>query len=153
MANNFSLKSVIIIVIATALIVIVMSYLIFSYIPQQKKLDLISDYKKASYEAILCQYTCPLELQKTTENKTELLPNLNCVKACSDSLKQKNLNPEAFSVNDLKNDNFFSDILTLVDNCKKQSLNQTSLSLDTKSYVSCVSLNIKKLNQTYGYIN
>ncbi|MFA5993038.1 MAG: hypothetical protein WC796_05005 [Candidatus Pacearchaeota archaeon] len=153
MAKSFSLKSVVTIAIVVAVIAIALSYVVFSYMPQQKKVNLINDYKKASYEAILCQYSCPLELQQNAQNKTELLPQTDCVKNCSSALNQKNLSSDVFSANDLKNDNFFNDLLSLVNNCKKQSLNQTSLSLNTQSYVDCVSTNIKGLTTTYNYIN
>jgi len=152
MTKNFSSKSVVAIIIVTALIVLALSYLVFSYLPQQKKLNLINDYKKASYEAILCQYSCPLELQKNAQNQTELLPKSDCVKGCSNTLQQKNLSSDVFSADDLKNDNFFSDLLLLVNNCKKQSLNQTSFSINTQEYVDCVSIKIKGLNQNYSYI-
>ena len=140
----------IIIAVVLILIISIVIYYEYKYLPEQNKKIKILEYKKEFYNSILCEYNCPLKLQEY-KNKTQLLPEAVCVKSCTKDFK-KNNNSTAFSSIDLNQDNLIIDINKLVQDCKKQSLNSTTLSIDNSVLFSCSVKSLKTLRQKYDYL-
>jgi len=139
-----------IIIIVVIVLVFVGGYYLKDYQDKQKKISEINDYKKGFYDGILCQYECPLTLQNMS-NKTEMLPELNCVKDCSAPFKAK-FSSVSYTKPELERDNLLKDIDGVVANCKKTSMNMTALKLDNVAYFNCAAKGVEGLKQNYTYL-
>src|SRR3989344_2132296 len=92
-------KKVVYAVIITAVVVFLISYGVFKYYPEQKKLSDLNSYRRALYGSIACQYSCPLESQiiNNKTGETELLPGLECVKSCTSSFRALQISNSSIS--------------------------------------------------------
>jgi hypothetical protein len=149
--NNNFMAFVIILIVVVALGVYV--YESDQTYKVKRNSDLLS-YKKSLYETVFCQYNCPLKFQ-LYQNKTQLLPDLECVKNCTIDFKKKysptNLNKLNFTKQELGNDNFFNDIELLVENCKKQSTNPSSI-INNSEFFSCSIKGLELVKERYNYL-
>ena len=148
-------KKVIYSVIITAIVVFLVAYIVFKYYPEQKKLSDLNSYRKALYESISCQYSCPLESQ-VVENKTgesELLPGLECVKSCTSSFRALQISNSSVSDSELQADGLVNDITSTVNGCKQKAFNNSTFKVDTSAYFPCVSEDLISLKQKYSYLN
>jgi hypothetical protein len=151
MTNSKNKNSILIIVIVVIIIaVFVGGYYLRSYLDLQKKNQAINDYKKGFYDGLLCQYNCPLTLQNMS-NKTEMLPALDCVKACSTPFKTK-FASVSYTQAELSRDNLLKDIDGVVQDCKKKAMNMTALKLDNSAYFNCASIEVSDLKSNYTYL-
>ncbi|MBI2632036.1 hypothetical protein HYW75_03465 [Candidatus Pacearchaeota archaeon] len=149
------------------LILIIAAFFLFyslKYLPEKNKVSDINLYKKALYDSILCQFSCPL-LPSKSQNTTVFLPDQICQKICIAELKAMNLNTTKYSQQDLISDNLASDINNIILDCKnlysiKQpivngtSSNNTSqtIPINTTAYFPCVKLGLIGLQDNYPYI-
>jgi hypothetical protein len=141
----------VIFIIIIILLILLAGYGYFlKYLPKQNKDIKIIEYKKDFYKSILCEYSCPLKSQEY-KNKTRLLPEIECVKDCTENFKQKN-NHTIFSSVELNQDNLIKDIDAVIKECKKQSLNTTSFSLNDSLLFSCSSQRLAELGKRYDYL-
>jgi hypothetical protein len=119
----------------------------------KRNLDLLS-YKKGLFQTVFCQYGCPLKFQ-LYQNKTQLIPDLDCVKNCTTEFKKEYssaaLNKLNFTKQELANDNFFNDIELLVENCKKQSTDSASL-INNSQFFSCSIKGLELVRERYNYL-
>ncbi len=156
--SNYKLFTIILVVI---ILTFAISAYIFKYMPEQKKKAEIQSYKKAMFDSVACQYSCPLESQqipvndsKTGKivNKTQLLPGLECVKNCTAAYKQQFEAGSSITDKELLEDNFLKDIQTVIVDCRKASLNTTTLTTDNVFFFSCTTTNIQNLKTNYTYL-
>lgn len=153
------LYSLIILIIAALFL-----YYGLEYLPEKNKVDNINTYKKAIYDSILCQFTCPL-LPSISQNTTVFLPDQLCQKICIAELKAKNLNTTKYSQQDLISDNLATDINNIILDCKnlhtikhpivnETSSNNTSqtIPINTTAYFPCVKQGLNGLQDKYPYI-
>lgn len=112
------------------------------------------DYKKSLYGTVFCQYSCPLKFQ-LYQNKTQLIPDLDCVKNCTADFKKKYnsavLNKLNFTKQELANDNFFNDLELLIENCKKQSTDPASL-INNSQFFGCSVKGLELVQEKYNYL-
>lgn len=140
-------------VVITAVVVFGLSYMYFKYMPEHAKVSELKEYKKALYSSVLCQYSCPLTPQNDSKNKTQMLPGLECVKKCTDDIRNLKIINSTFTEQDLKDDSFVADVSLAIDNCKKSTLNNVTLSIDNLQYFPCVSSGLEALKSKYSYLN
>lgn len=123
-------------------------------VDKTKRTSDINSYKKNLYETVICQYSCPLKLQDY-QNKTQLLPDFNCVADCTKNFKSKfsteTLNNLNFTKEELARDNFFNDIETIVENCKTTSVDSYS-GMNNSKFFSCSIQGLKQIKENYSYL-
>lgn len=144
-------------IIAAAIIVVfaLAAYFLYGYINEQARYNEIKEYKKGFYEGILCEYSCPISMQKVEiKNKTQerMLPTLDCIKSCTAQFKTKYANFKANS-SEINNDNLIKDMDSAVNICKKKALNISSMTLDNAAYFKCASESLENLKINYSYLN
>lgn len=144
-------KRTIIIGIVVAIILIGVAYQFYNkeIIEKGKKTSEILNYKKAFYEAVICQYSCPLKLQDI-KNVSQLLPDAICVKTCNEKFK-KSYN-QNYTKEDLYKDNLFIDMAQVIQNCGKESMDLNEKKVNNTIFFSCSSRELKNLNEKYPYI-
>jgi len=149
-------KSIFYTIIITAVIVFIVSYLIFSYIPNNKETSKLNEYKKALYDSIVCQYSCPLSLQEIN-NKTQEAPNAECVQSCTQELRDSQASGDIFSNAQLSNDNLIKDIEDVISVCKDASIRTNSKTnlpeLNSTIFFPCSSEALKEIKKDYSYLN
>jgi hypothetical protein len=146
------LRSIIFAVIITAVITFAISFLILKYIPETNQNLKINEYKKELYISTLCQYSCPLSLQKVG-NKTEYLPEQACVKSCTDKFKNNPSLSEDISNNQIKNDGLLSDMSNGIIDCKSTAVDVKSETLNNTLFFSCSIEKLNALKNKYNYLN
>ncbi len=139
-----------IIFIAIIVIVFIGGYFLKDYIDKQTRLKDVNQYKKGFYDGLVCQYSCPMSLQNVS-NKTQMLPDVDCVKSCSAAFKSKFA---SFSVKkeELGKDNLLTDIDNVVKECKKNTINTTSMSFNNTRYFNCAVKSLNDLKMNYSYL-
>ena len=120
------------------------------YLPKQKKETQIKEYKIELYKSILCEYSCPLSDQ-LYNNKTQLLPTLDCVKTCTLDFKTKWSN---FNVTkeELITDSLLPNIGLAIKDCKTSSFDETKMNVNNSLFFSCSIASLERLKQNYSYI-
>ena len=103
------------------------------------------------YNSVLCQYKCPLT-EQTLNNKTQLLPEVSCVKTCTDDFRQKEISKKSFNDNDLINDNLVGDLGDAINRCKAISLNNETLTINNTLFFSCSIESLEGLKANYTYL-
>jgi hypothetical protein len=153
--KNF--KTIMIIAVIVILIILALLYYLVYFPYQQKKLsekiraEGITDYKKDFYYGILCEYNCPLKPQEF-ENKTQIMPELDCIKNCTINFRTKYANNN-FTNKELTGDDILKDIKSSVDDCKKQSFNTDTFVLNNTEYFSCSGEKLFLLKEKYDYLD
>ena len=147
--NNFLAFLIILIVVIAIGIYIYESNQIYKV---KRNSDLLS-YKKSLYETVFCQYSCPLKFQ-LYQNKTQLIPDLDCIKNCTVEFKKVYssvaLNKFNFTKQELANDNFFNDIGLLIENCKKQSTGSSLI--NNSEFFTCSINGLELVKERYDYL-
>lgn len=144
-------KTKLILAIIIIVIIAVAGYYLYGNYQKQKKINDINDYKKGFYEGMLCEYNCPMTPQEY-KNKTQMLPELSCVKGCTGPFKTKFANAN-YTKKELENDNLLKDIDDAINYCKTHSVNMTSLTLNNTAYFNCAAKGMEGLKQNYTYLN
>ena len=113
----------------------------------------IQDYKIALYEAILCQYSCPLT-EGRIQDTPIVVPEPSCTQACSSKLRANGYSPDQFTEEELLNDSLLSDLEETISNCRTTSGVAEEKTVDNvRGFFDCTSPNLKKLKETYEYLN
>ena len=147
-------KQIVYAVVVTFIVTLIISYVLFKYIPSTQENNQLNEYKKALFSSTICQYSCPLE-EQVYQNKTQLLPGTECVKSCTESFRELQ-KWEQFSNEQLKNDNLIADVEKVVSACRTSSIlegNNTIPSIDNVNFFSCVSKDLESLKKNYPYLN
>lgn len=106
-------------------------------------------YKKAFYEAVLCEYSCPLKLH-TINNKTQLLPEAGCVKTCTEDFRK--MQNVTYKKEDLNKDNLALDMADVIKNCGTQTLNNETGERNNSEFFSCSVRDLRALRDKYNYL-
>ncbi len=131
--------------------IIVIGYFLYDYYQKQKRVNEINEYKKRFYEGMLCEYSCPMASQEY-KNKTQMLPEINCVKACVEPFKEK-YSDKSFKKEELEKDSLLKDIDDAIKKCKTGSVNMNNLSLDNSAYFNCSAKGLEGLREKYSYLS
>jgi len=136
--------------IAIIIIVFIGGYFLKDFLDKQNRIKDVNDYKKGFYDGLVCQYSCPMSLQDIS-NKTQMLPDVDCVKSCSAAFKQKY---SSFSAKkeELQRDKLLDDIDNLVKDCKKTTINATSITFNNTQYFDCATKSLSGLKTNYSYL-
>lgn len=145
---------VVIIIIVVALII---AYVYYS-INQEKEQNLkeVVDYKVKLFEGVVCEYQCPLKLQQY-ENRTQLLPDLKCVKACTQEFRIKYPNAN-YTKEQLSTDNFFNDFEKIITDCQSQSRiyadyeKSSQFTMNNSAFFECAGEKLPELRFRYPYL-
>ncbi len=137
--------------IAIIIIVFIGGYFLKEFLDKQNRIKDVNDYKRGFYAGLVCQYSCPMSLQNIN-NKTQMLPDVDCVKSCSTAFKSKF---STFSVKkeELQRDNLLADIDNVVKDCKKNTINTTAYSFNNTAYFNCAAKTLSGLKMNYSYLN
>lgn len=148
MEKNKKFKTILF--IAIILIVFIGGYFLKDFLDKQNRIRDVNNYKKGFYEGLVCQYNCPMTLQNMS-NKTQILPDIDCVKSCSNNFKQKYF---GFSVKqeELQRDNLLNDIDNAIKNCKKNTINTTAFTFNNTEYFDCAAKSLTGLKINYSYL-
>lgn len=144
-------KNVKVFVIIGLVILIALAFYLYIYqylLIQKKNLEIIN-YKRDLYTAVLCEYSCPMKLQ-SYQNKTQLLPDMECVKNCTNIFKQNN--PALFTKEDLTKDNLLKEISNSVQECRQESLDEETLTINNTIFFSCTTQKLSSLKDKYEYL-
>lgn len=141
-----------IIISAIAVLVVIALGVYFykaQYIPAQKRASELQEFRKSLYDSVLCEYKCPLTLQKY-KNTTQLLPEQNCVQTCTADFKVKS---EIINVTqiELNSDPLIKDISKVISACKSASIGQNN-TLNNTFFFNCSVEEIDKLKDNYNYL-
>ncbi len=141
-------KTMIFIVVIIA--VFVGGYFLKDFLDKQNKARDVNNYKRGFYDGLVCQYSCPMSLQNLS-NKTQMLPDVDCVKSCSAAFKNKFA---SFSVKkeELQKDNLLNDIDNVVKGCKKNTINTTANTFNNTAYFNCAVKSLSGLKMNYSYL-
>lgn len=151
-------KTTVYAVIIAVLITAVVFYIALKYIPDQKHNATVSEYKKALFDSVQCQYACPLSAQNVN-NQTQMLPDNACVQSCTTTLQSKLATGDIISNKEITSDNLVTDIQGVINNCKTQSTtsntNSTILAptIDTAKFFACVKDALTTIKAKYSYLN
>jgi hypothetical protein len=143
--RKFILLIVVVIIIAALLVYFLEFY------PKQQKEKGIEQYKKALYESVVCQYSCPLE-NLTIMNQTQLLPGTKCVAACIQQLKDKGYTKSLYTDGEMTQDFLIKDIEAVVVACRAQGTNNETGVQDNEKIMSCSVSGMNALKQNYAYL-
>ncbi|HLC78353.1 MAG TPA: hypothetical protein VJH92_04470 [Candidatus Nanoarchaeia archaeon] len=140
-------------VIITAIVIFLLTFAIFKYLPDQKRASEVNSYKKQIFDSVVCQYSCPLK-EQAIQNKTQLLPDQTCVQQCAGDLNTAKEESAKFSDNDLKTDTLYSDIEALVASCRTSSVDSSGTipKLDNVKFFDCVKQGLEGLKTNYSYL-
>ncbi|MDO8460613.1 MAG: hypothetical protein Q7S74_05865 [Nanoarchaeota archaeon] len=138
--------------IGVIIILILIGGYFYWYAPMEKKKKDMLDYKKAVYESVVCQYSCPA-VDVKFQNQTQLLPDPNCIKICTDRLKTTKLNMSAFTTDDLLKDNLFFDLDTVIRQCKTDNMDNSTGGIDNTAFFKCSANNVSMIKDKYDYLN
>jgi len=144
-------KYLITIILVIALIVL--SFLIYNKSNGDNDSDL-NNYKKALYESVLCQYSCPL-IEQEFNNITQYLPLKPCVESCINQFRALGLNDTKFSDETLINDNLVKDIEITIRACKLSSseeMNNTQR-INNEIFFKCSVDGLNSIKSNYTYLN
>ncbi len=139
------------IIATTIIITLLIVGFIFVYYPKQVKANKIDSYKKDAFNSIVCQYSCPL-VEQEFQNKTQLLPNTDCVKLCATEFQNNKIKYQGLSNKDLNNDDLINVTSKIIDDCRTNSLKEGTIELDNEKYFSCVSQSLETLKSQYSYL-
>ncbi|MEM3113354.1 MAG: hypothetical protein QXI33_02935 [Candidatus Pacearchaeota archaeon] len=139
------------IILTTIIITLLIIGFVFVYYPKQVKANKIDSYKKDVYSSILCQYSCPLKEQEF-QNKTQMLPDTECVKQCTLDLQIKKSRYTGIRGTDLGNDELVKDVSKVIDDCRTSSLIGDTFTLDNEKYFPCVTQKLESLKDKYDYL-
>src|SRR3989344_8252860 len=144
-------KYLITIILVIALIVL--SFLIYNKSNGDNDSDL-NNYKKALYESVLCQYSCPL-IEQEFNNITQYLPLKPCVESCINQFRALGLNDTKFSDETLINDNLVKDIEITIRNCKLSSSEEINNSqrINNEIFFKCSVDGLNSIKSNYTYLN
>ncbi len=133
------------------IVVFIGGYFLKDFTDKQNRLKDVNNYKKEFYYGLVCQYNCPMSSQNIS-NKAQMLPDLDCVKSCSTAFKNKY---STFSVKkeELQKDNLLNDIDNVVKECKKNTINTTSMSFNNTTYFDCTAKSLDALKMNYSYLD
>jgi hypothetical protein len=145
------LNNKIIYALVAIILILLLAYALFFYIPKQKEEIRLQEYKKSLFESSLCQYKCPLTIQKIG-NKTQELPDVICTQDCALTFRNQTSLGNSYTNEELQNDNLFADFEAEVISCGKQSL-INSTSINNSFYFSCISERLENLRSNYSYLN
>lgn len=148
---KISIKSIVL-VIVLIIIAAGLAYYFLKYAPEQKKKNDINSYKKSLYESILCQYQCPMK-NYTFQNQTQELQDRDCVVNCINELKNKGYLKDQFSNNEINQDSLAKDIEQVVEDCRQNSVNNSTGLLDSQKITNCAISSLQALKQNYSYLN
>lgn len=148
MKINRNLK--IILFVAIIIIVFIGGYFLKDFLDKQNRIKEVNSYKKGFYEGLVCQYNCPMSLQNMS-NKTQMLPDIDCVKSCSNTFKQK-FSSFSAKQEELQRDNLLNDIDLAVKNCKKNTINSTAYTFNNTEYFNCAAKSLDELKIKYNYL-
>ncbi len=139
-----------IIFITVIILVFIGGYFLKDFLDKQNRAKEVNDYKKGFYDGLVCQYGCPMSLQNVS-NKTQMLPDVDCVKGCSAGFKNKF---SSFSVKkeELQKDKLLDDIDNLVKECKKNTINTTAYTFNNTAYFDCAVKSLSGLKMNYSYL-
>ncbi|MFA6022522.1 MAG: hypothetical protein WC781_00365 [Candidatus Pacearchaeota archaeon] len=137
------------ITVIVAIVLLFGGFFLNNYLQKQGHENSILNYKKGFYTTVSCEYSCPLKMQNY-QNKTQLLPDISCVKNCTEAfLSNPNQN---FSRDELNKDNLISDMSSVVNNCQKESYDLKTLTINNSNFYHCSSEGLKALRAKYKYI-
>lgn len=143
-------KTKIILCLVIIALIFLSAYLGYDYFFKEKIKKDVLNYKKEFYNGILCEYGCPLVSQEVN-NKTQMLPLLDCIKDCTSKFREK-YSKNNFTSQEISSDNLIKDIDANVNACKKASINLTSMKMDNVAYFNCSKSELEKLKDKYGYL-
>ena len=138
--------------IVAIIIIAAVGYYFLVRIPEQNKQKDVIEYKRALYDSILCQYKCPLTNYTFEENKTQNLPNSDCVKACISELKTKGFVKNEFSATDLMKDNLAVDVEVIVSGCRNENIDNSTFELKSEEWIKCSIEKFERLKENYTYL-
>ena len=124
----------------------------FYYAPKVERKEKVEEYKKALYDSIYCQYSCPLVEYTFENNQTQNLPKRECADECIANLK-KDYVREQFTEEELLVDELALDVEILVSECRTNNINNQTGALDSESWVSCSLGKLDELKEKYNYLN
>ena len=139
------------IILSVIVTIIVLILLTTSYLPNQKQADLVVEYKKALYESVLCQYSCPI-IEGEFNNETTRIPDMACIQDCVNEFRAKGIDANTISNRDLETDNFVLDSTTIIEDCRTLNLGVGANSTNSEFFFICAKDSLQKLNQTYLYL-
>jgi len=140
--------------VVVILIIIFASVYYFYYMPKQNYQKSIITYKKAMYDSVICQYSCPLTEQKF-QKTNQSLPDQQCIKTCTEAVKALNISGSQFSDSDLLKDNLFADLDLIIKNCQTsstQTVDNVTI-INSSSFFTCVKPEAVALKEKYSYLN
>jgi len=137
-------------ILALVIIAIALASYFFVYVPSEEKKAETNVYKKALYESILCQYSCPLE-EAEVLNQTQTIPSLECVNTCITNLRESGLTGEQFSSDELLEDDLVRDVETAISNCRAESVNEDGTT-DNERFFACGKEALESLKEKYPYL-
>lgn len=146
MTKNTKLVLIIVIIVG----VFIAGFYLKDFLDKQKRVSDVRDYKKAFYNGMLCEYSCPLAPQ-LYKNKTQMLPTIECVQGCTTPFKTK-YSSVSYTRAELERDKLLSDMNTTISYCKTHSVNMTSLTLNYAAYYNCSATGLEGLKQNYTYL-
>ncbi|MEK6890940.1 MAG: hypothetical protein AABX03_02280 [Nanoarchaeota archaeon] len=149
---NKKIVKIFVIVMAAVIIVALAAYFGYGYYLGTKKSQEIVTYKEDIYNSVLCEFNCPLT-QQQFNNKTQLLPGVECVKNCSAEFREKNYSLSVSDKEFLLKDGFLDELSLIVKNCQNQSMDASAKNLNISQFSSCARTNLEPLKEKYPYLN
>tara|TARA_Y100000034_G_scaffold102532_1_gene127445 strand:- start:1161 stop:1673 length:513 start_codon:yes stop_codon:yes gene_type:complete len=112
--------------------------------------DSLIVYKKALYDSISCQYSCPLLFQEF-QNKSQYLPSRTCVQNCIADFEALGLDSTRYTDSDLLNDALVIDLEQAITDCRAKSfINSTET--DSQAFFQCSVQELEEIKSDYPYL-
>jgi hypothetical protein len=145
-------KTLILAGIAAILALIILA--VYFMIPRaEDNLTRAQIYKKAIYESLTCQYSCPV-VDVNLSGKTEQMPDGKCINVCLNKIKETGFNKTSFSEEELLDDDFVYNTTSVIETCKQKfmAVNNESVLPDSKGFYNCGLKGLKSLKTNYPYL-
>lgn len=110
----------------------------------------INSYKKAIYESLVCQYSCPTEGKEYNGEIVQFLVT-SCTTTCIEELKTKGFERDEYPADVLDDDNLLLDIDNLLKVCREQTMKENNIP-DNSAFYACAIENLSSLKENYNYL-
>jgi hypothetical protein len=110
-------------------------------------------YKRAIYNSLTCQYSCPI-VEVNLSGKAEQLPDGKCINGCLSKIKETGFNKTSFTEQELLDDSFVYNVTDVIETCKQKfmAVDNESILPDSKGFYDCGLKGLNSLKKDYSYL-
>ena len=147
-------KNRLLIGVAVLLAIVILGIYFMNPWAEENNLTGVQTYKKAIYESLACQYSCPVAAVNLS-GKAEEMPDGKCIRGCLNKIKETGFNKTSFTEQELLDDDFVYNITNVIETCRQEfmAVNNESVLPDSGGFYDCGFKGLNSLKKDYVYLN